>query len=133
MFQKIAIHLLHLLSKFEQNIPLKIFKNIKIYILLKMLKYKHFCDNDITNIVCSKPKKDGMCEKAIAKLLQHKQKIFQISPRAIVYCLVNKNTHMLQCLKKLGYPISIAQYADNFHLIQKKSRYHAQFISILHL
>lgn len=122
MFHNIAIHLLHLLSKIQQNVPLKIIENIKIYILLKMLKHKDFYDNDITNIVCTKPKKDGKCDKALAKLLEHREKIFQISPRAIVCCILNKNIPLLKSLQELGYPIEIAKNAPNFHILTKRSR-----------
>jgi hypothetical protein len=99
--------------------------------LRKLLVDKNFCDNQISNIVCSKTKSDGSCNRAIKKLLEQKDKIFFISPRAIVYCILNKNIPILICLQKLGYPIEIAEYADNFHILQKKTPYNSNINSIL--
>ena len=58
-------------------------------------------------------------------------KIFQISPRGIVYCILNHNHHMIEYIVRLGYPIEIVKYADNYKLLIKKSTNDAFVTSVL--
>jgi hypothetical protein len=121
MFQNITIRFLHFLSFIERKINSKIFNSFKIYILKILMKENHFFDNKITNIVCTKLDKNGKCERAIHKLLTNKDKIFQIYPRALVFCILQNNIEMIKNLDTLGYPFEMIKYADNYHLIKKKN------------
>lgn len=79
-----------------------------------------YIDNDITNIVCTKPDKSKKCVRALAKLQERKDAIFRISPRALVTCVLNNNLEMIQKIKELGYPIEMIIYASNYNLIKKR-------------
>ena len=86
-----------------------------------MLTRKDFIDNDVSNIICSKIGKFSDSKKIIEKLTFCGNKIYCISPRSLVCCVLNKNTEILKYLKENGYPLEeIIKYADNYHLIHKK-------------
>jgi hypothetical protein len=84
-----------------------------------MIKYKDYGNNEITNIICTKPDKNGQCIKAIEKLKKYKTEIFEIFPRGLVYCVINKNKDVIDYLKQIGYPMEMIMYANNYHLIKK--------------
>ena len=121
MFQSLSIRFLHFLSFIERKLNSKFFNSIKIYLLKILIKEKNFLDNQITNIVCTKPDKYGKCKRAIRKIMTNKDKIFQIYPRALVFCILHNNTEILNCLNDLGYPFEMIQFADNYNLIKKKN------------
>lgn len=104
----------------ERKTGLQFLRNIKIFILSRLIKIDGYLDNDITNIICSKPKKNGRNLMALAKLGKNTDKIFQISPRGILYCILNHNYDMIEYIVDLGYPIEMVKYADNYNLIIRK-------------
>lgn len=120
LFRRISIWILKFISDIERKTGVRFLRNIKVYVLAQLIKSDNYLDNDITNIVCSKPKKTGNNMRAIMKLEKNKDNIFQISPRGIVYCILNHNMEMIQYLAKLGYPIEMVKYANNYHLISDK-------------
>lgn len=115
---------LHAVSRFERKLGLQWFYWIKVFILKNMVASKYFIDNDITNIVCTKLDKNNKCDKAIKRLSRCPERIFCISPRCLVFCVLNKNIHMLTHLKNMGYPLDMIKYADNYGLVVKKRMEH---------
>jgi hypothetical protein len=114
-------NLLSILSNLERKIHYNIFWALKIYILKKMLMRKDFIDNNVSNIICSKIGKFTDSKKIIEKLTFYGNKIYCVSPRSLVCCVLNKNTEILKYLKENGYPLEeIIKYADNYYLIHKK-------------
>lgn len=118
-FKQNVNYVLYLLTVLEQKTNIKWFRHLKVYILREMIKYKDYGNNEITNIICTRPDKNGNCTKAIEKLKKYKTEIFEISPRGLVYCVINKNKNMLDCLEQMGYPLEMVLYADNYKLLQK--------------
>lgn len=116
----IYISFLDIIKYLDQLMHLSIFKHLKILCIKELLLEKEYIDNDITNIVCTKPNKTQECCKALTKIEKRKKDIFRISPRALVSCVLNKNLAMLQKIKELGYPLEMIIYASNYHLVQKR-------------
>ena len=123
-YLKSCLYILHFISGVERNFGFcrcYAFKSIKMFLIRNFIVgNKRFIDNDITNIVCTKPDKNGKCFKAICKLGLCYWNIFCISPRALVFCVLNNNVTMLKYIKNLGYPLEMIIYADNYHLVKKK-------------
>ena len=128
---KIPLYFLNILSGLERKIVCVIgnrfgihyvFKSIKMFVLKKLIVNgnKDFIDNDVTNIVCTRLDKNNKCDKAIYKLGLCSWRIFCISPKALVFCVLNNNVVMLKYIKYLGYPLDMIIYADNYHLVKKK-------------
>jgi hypothetical protein len=117
IYKNVSLYILHFISGVERNFGFD-FGFIKMFILKKHLL--GFIDNEVTNIVCTRLDKKGKCDKAIHKLSLCSWKIFCISPRALVFCVLNKNMDMLNYIHFLGYPLEMITYADNYHLVQKR-------------
>jgi hypothetical protein len=117
---ELYLKLLSFINRLEKIVSLSILKKIKIACIKHLICQKKYIDNDITNIVCTKPNKLHMCEKAIKKIVEKKNDVFRISPRAIVVCVLNNNRQMLNCIKQLGYPLEMIIYASNYNLIKKR-------------
>jgi hypothetical protein len=127
----ICIRFLHFLSTCEKKWRFK-FSWLKICIIRNLMHYdKHFIDNEITNIVCTKPNVANNFQRVFAKIDQHASDIFRISPRSLVFCVLHKNEPMLKHIQQLGYPLEMISYADNFNLIKKYSRKHCISLSIV--
>jgi hypothetical protein len=121
IYKNVSLYILHFISGVERNFGFDFgcgFGFIKIFILKKLLL--GFIDNDVTNIVCARLDKKGKCDKAIHKLGLCSWNIFCISPRALVFCVLNNNKDMLKYVRSLGYPLEMITYADNYHLVQKR-------------
>lgn len=125
----IAVSCLQYITKIEKILQWYIFKHIKIICLKKLISEKNYIDNQITNIICTKLDKYNNCERALSKIDKRKSNIFRLSPRGLVFCVLNKNYKMLQKIKELGYPLEMIIYAENYHLIKK--RHMENFISLL--
>ena len=87
---------------------------------------KSFINNDITNLVCTKPNMKNNFDRTFAKIKEQSENIFRISPRALVFCVLHKNVDMLKYIRSLGYPLEMIAYADNYSLVKK--RYLQNFI-----
>lgn len=125
--KKYTNYVLYLLTILEKKTNIKWFRNVKIYIMKYLFTLKCYGNNEITNIICTKPDKNGKCIKAIEKIKKYTTEIFEIYPRGLVYCVYNKNNIMLKCLEEMGYPIEMIAYANNYNLLkQKQKRYHFQ-------
>lgn len=96
------------------------FKHLKIRLLQWLIKYDGYIDNDITNLVCTTPDRNGGCKKALQKVRERAHNIFRISPRALVYCVLHRNREMLLLLKEYGYPLEMIESAINYGLIKKR-------------
>lgn len=131
MIYNLSFHFLNFISLIERKWKIRFLKTIKIFVLRQLIKCPYFLDNEITNIVCSKPNKDGTNSRALKKLREKKDKIFQIYPRGIVCCILNQNVEMIYCLIELGYPLEMMKYADNYDLIKKKITKDSFITSIL--
>lgn len=118
----IVNNLLYGLCILEKKTNITWFRNLKIYILKIMLTYTDYGNNEITNIVCTKPDRNGHCKKAIEKLKNYKTEIFEIYPRGLVYCIFNQNNEMLDCLEEMGYPIEMVTFANNYSLIKRNMK-----------
>jgi len=122
IYKNVSLYILHFISGVERKLGFGFgFGFIKMFLLKKLLlSDKLFIDNDVTNIVCTRTNKNGKCDRAIYKLSLCYWNIFCISPRALVFCVLNKNKDMLKYVRSLGYPLEMITYADNYNLIQKR-------------
>lgn len=127
----IAGSVLYYITKIEKFLPwsYSILKNCKIVILKYMICQKDYIDNQITNIVCTKPNKTNNCDRALHKVMERQFDIFRISPKGLVFCVLHENYKMLKKIKELGYPLEMIIYAKNYHLIKKRRLEH--FISLI--
>jgi len=116
----ICVRMLHGLTHLENRFAWNIFKQIKMVFLKCLISQKDYIDNDITNIVCTKPDKNRECDRALRKIAERQYDVFRISPRAIVVCILNKNIEMMRHLRQYGYPLEMVEYASNFGLILKQ-------------
>lgn len=111
---------LHFISCLERKLGVAWFCKFKVFILKRMLTCKDFVDNDISNIVCTNLDRFNKCDKAIQRLSNSGERIFCISPRSLVFCVLHKNIEMLKCVKNMGYPLEMIKCSDNYGLVVKK-------------
>lgn len=118
---RMCLHILHFTNMLESVLHLSIFKKIKIICIKRLILEQDYIDNNISNLVCTKPDQYNKCDKALYKLRESQKNIFRISPRAIVVCVLNNNIEMLHSIRDLGYPLEMITCASNYHLIKKRN------------